>query len=107
MTTEQPPRDALRPLRPLASVGIPLLREERSALRNRRLAIVAIAGATLAMAGGGLAFWLRKDQPPGAPQPVVVPDSIGDVLPAEPEPPPAVDPVPPQAPVLPVVAAPV
>jgi murein DD-endopeptidase MepM/ murein hydrolase activator NlpD len=45
MTSEQPPRDALRPYRPLPSINIPLLREERSALRSRRLVRVAILAA--------------------------------------------------------------
>ncbi|HEY6879921.1 MAG TPA: M23 family metallopeptidase [Polyangiales bacterium] len=59
----QPPRElaraSLRPapatfLRPLASVDIPLLREQRSALRNKRLAqIGAIAGGVLALCVGG------------------------------------------------------
>jgi murein DD-endopeptidase MepM/ murein hydrolase activator NlpD len=103
MNSEQPPRDALRPLRPLSSVGIPLLREERSLVRNRRLARAAIAGAVLALAGGGLAFQHCWQAPPtaqvgadSAPS-----DSIGDVPPAvapapdvapaplEPTPPPA------------------
>src|ERR1700712_1096696 len=84
MTTDPPPRDARPPRRPLASVGIPLLREERSAVRNRRLARVAIAGAVLAMAGGGLALWLRQGKPearPREPAPAVAGSSMGDVAP--------------------------
>jgi murein DD-endopeptidase MepM/ murein hydrolase activator NlpD len=91
MTTEQPPRDALRPLRPLASVGIPLLREERSAVRNRRLARVAIAGGLVAILGGGFFFSTRYSR--GA-QGAVIPETtaigLNDVGPAVPvaEPPP-------------------
>ncbi len=48
MTSEQPPRDALRPL---PSIDIPLLREERSALRSRRVVMaVLIASLTAALA---------------------------------------------------------
>lgn len=43
--TEPPSRDPLRNHRPLPSVGIPLLREERQAERNRRLGRGALAGA--------------------------------------------------------------
>ncbi|MET0339721.1 MAG: peptidoglycan DD-metalloendopeptidase family protein [Polyangiales bacterium] len=51
--SEQPPREALRPLRPLPSIDIPLLREERSAVRNRRLVRIGLtAGALLALGGG-------------------------------------------------------
>ncbi len=46
MTSEQPPRDALRPL---PSINIPLLREERSALRSRRLAVVLVATGVVAI----------------------------------------------------------
>lgn len=51
MTSEQPPKDAMRPLRPLPSIDIPLLREERSALRSRRalrlglIVLVLVGGA--------------------------------------------------------------
>ncbi|MDB4985924.1 MAG: Membrane protein [Myxococcaceae bacterium] len=84
MTTEQPPRDALRPLRPLASVGIPLLREERSAVRNRRLVLVAIAGAVLAMAGGGVALWLRQGSPRAvASEPGAASTALAEVTPSE------------------------
>jgi len=97
MSSEQPPRDALRPLRPLSSVGIPLLREERSLVRNRRLARVAIAGALLASVGGGLAYqhyWQvapaaqvrdagsepadssRDVPPPGEPAPAALPAPV-------------------------------
>jgi murein DD-endopeptidase MepM/ murein hydrolase activator NlpD len=73
MNSEQPPRAALRPLRPLASVGIPLLREERSAVRNRRLARVAIAGAALALVGGGIALSLRSERAePATPESTVL-----------------------------------
>lgn len=85
MTTEQPPRDALRPLRPLASVGIPLLREERSAVRNRRLARVAIAGGVLLCVGGATALWLRAgSQTAPAKAALAVapgPAELGDVAP--------------------------
>jgi murein DD-endopeptidase MepM/ murein hydrolase activator NlpD len=59
MKTEQPPREVLRPLRPLPSIDIPLLREERSAVRNRRLVRLAIAGSMLAAVGTGAA-WLGR-----------------------------------------------
>jgi len=61
MTSEQPPKDAMRPLRPLPSIDIPLLREERSALRTRRalrLGLIAmallggVALATIALVSG-------------------------------------------------------
>ncbi len=67
MTSEQPPRDTLRPLRPLPSIDIPLLREERSAVRNRRLVRLAIAGALLAVFGACAAFARRYYNEP-APQ---------------------------------------
>lgn len=52
MTSEQPPKDALRPLRPLPSVDIPLLREERIAVRSRRVLVALLAaGAVLGGAG--------------------------------------------------------
>src|SRR5262245_400347 len=54
MTSEQPPREAARPLRPLPSIDLPLLRSERSALRSRQLTrgllITGLAVGTLAMA---------------------------------------------------------
>ncbi len=51
MTSEQPPKDAMRPLRPLPSIDIPLLREERSALRSRRaLRLLAVVVALLGVA---------------------------------------------------------
>jgi murein DD-endopeptidase MepM/ murein hydrolase activator NlpD len=59
MTPEQPPREALRPLRPLPSIDIPLLREERSALRNRRLARLAIAGSLIAALLGASVYAAR------------------------------------------------
>ncbi|MEY4514752.1 MAG: hypothetical protein RLZZ450_6874 [Pseudomonadota bacterium] len=79
MNSEQPPRDALRPLRPLSSVGIPLLREERSRVQNRRLARAAIAGAVLALVGGGLAY---RHYRAAAPAVVVDEPALGDVPPA-------------------------
>jgi murein DD-endopeptidase MepM/ murein hydrolase activator NlpD len=59
-TSQRPPRDALRPLRPLPSIDIPLLREERSAVRNRRLVLLAIGAAALAVTGGGATLALRS-----------------------------------------------
>jgi hypothetical protein len=86
MNSEQPPRDALRPLRPLSSVGIPLLREERSAVRNRRLARVAIAGTVLALACGGFALarhYRHRGKTEVQAEPAA---SLGDVPLAEPAP---------------------
>ena len=62
MTSEQPPRDALRPLRPLPSIDIPLLREERSAVRNRRLVRLALGVAVLVLGGGGAALAMRGNE---------------------------------------------
>jgi len=85
MNSEQPPRDALRPLRPLSSVGIPLLREERSAVRNRRLARVAVVGSVAALAFGGFAL-ARHYRAPGKAEVQVEPaPSLADV-PRSPEP---------------------
>lgn len=53
MTSEPPPKDAMRPLRPLPSIDIPLLREERSALRSRRTLRLALVAITVL---GGAAF---------------------------------------------------
>ena len=59
MTSEQPPRDALRRYRPLPSINIPLLREERSAVRSRRLVQVAVAATLTVGALGGVALAYR------------------------------------------------
>lgn len=67
MNSEPPRRDSLRPLRPLPSVQLPLLRSERSAVRNRRMTWAAIVAA-LALLGGGatLALYLRAPSSDGA-----------------------------------------
>jgi murein DD-endopeptidase MepM/ murein hydrolase activator NlpD len=59
MTSEQPPRDALRPLRPLPSIDVPLLRDERTALRSRRYVRLGL-GMTLALAAGGFAVLAKR-----------------------------------------------
>jgi murein DD-endopeptidase MepM/ murein hydrolase activator NlpD len=59
MTSEQPPRDALRRYRPLPSINIPLLREERSAVRSRRLVRVAVAATLAVGALGGVGLAIR------------------------------------------------
>src|SRR5690349_16903930 len=59
-TSEQPPREALRPLRPLPSIDIPLLREERSAVRNRRLVRIGLAAGALLALGGGVTLAARS-----------------------------------------------
>ncbi len=85
-------------LRPLASVDIPLLREQRSAIRNKRLALVgAITGGLLAIAGGSYAL-LRRSQPelPREAAPAVE-ETHEPTLAATPEPPAAVLPEPPPA----------
>ncbi len=69
MTSEPPPRDALRPYRPLPSIDVPLLREERSAVRNRRLARGILAAATLVGLGSaafGLSLLDRGGEAPRA-----------------------------------------
>jgi murein DD-endopeptidase MepM/ murein hydrolase activator NlpD len=58
MNSEPPRRDSLPPLRPLPSVHLPLLRTERSAVRNRRIARAAIAATAIALLGGGSAIAL-------------------------------------------------
>jgi murein DD-endopeptidase MepM/ murein hydrolase activator NlpD len=86
MTSEQPPRDALRPYRPLPSINIPLLREERSALRSRRLVRVAILATLCVAAAASLAFGIHFLTRPAAriaDQPLS-PDEL-DVPPAVPE----------------------
>lgn len=96
MNSEQPPRDALRPLRPLSSVGIPLLREERSALRNRRLLRAGIAAAVLALVGGGLAlrhYRRAADAPVVESEPAETTERGSDVLPAAAAPAPAAEPL--------------
>lgn len=60
MTTEQPPREVLRPLRPLPSINVPLLREERSAVRNQRLVRLAIAGSVVLAIGAGATYLGRS-----------------------------------------------
>lgn len=59
MTSEPPSRDSLRPLRPLPSIDVPLLRSERSALRHRQVIILAIAGTLLLGGGISLVFGLH------------------------------------------------
>lgn len=59
MTSEQPPRDALRPL---PSIDIPLLREERSAVRSRRVVVAAlVVGVAAIGVVSTLAFGLVND----------------------------------------------
>lgn len=73
MTSEQPPRDALRPYRPLPSINIPLLREERSAVRSRRLVRVAIAATLVVATTGGVAataHLVHEDDAPLAERPL-------------------------------------
>jgi murein DD-endopeptidase MepM/ murein hydrolase activator NlpD len=60
MTSEPPPRDSLRPLRPLPSIDVPLLRSERSALRHRQVIVIAIAGVLLVGGGISLGFGLHS-----------------------------------------------
>jgi murein DD-endopeptidase MepM/ murein hydrolase activator NlpD len=64
--SEQPPRDSLRPLRPLPSIDVPLLRSQRSALRHRQVIMIAIAGVLLVGCGIALALGLRKGAQPAA-----------------------------------------
>jgi murein DD-endopeptidase MepM/ murein hydrolase activator NlpD len=59
MTSQPPPRDSLRPLRPLPSIDVPLLRSERSALRNRQVVVIAIAGVLVIGVGISLIFGLH------------------------------------------------
>src|SRR5690349_17216683 len=66
MTSEQPPRDALRPYRPLPSIDIPLLREERSAVRSRRLVRVAILAALGAVGLAAVGFGVHALTRPSA-----------------------------------------
>jgi hypothetical protein len=102
--SSQPPlalRTASVPvLRPLASVDIPLLREQRSALRTRRLAQVgAVAGVMLALGAGAYAL-LRTpapELPPEEASRTAVDTSAALPLPA-PEPPAPVALVPPAPP---------
>jgi hypothetical protein len=84
MTSEPPPRDALRPLRPLPSIDVPLLRSERSAARSRHVVILAIAGGLLLSGGALLALTL----PSGADKPGLPAQggSEGDVGSGEPFP---------------------
>ena len=86
MTSEQPPRDALRPYRPLPSIDIPLLREERSALRSRRLVRVAILAALCVAAAASLAFGIHFLTRPAAriTEHPLSPDDL-DVPPSAPE----------------------
>jgi hypothetical protein len=83
-------------LRPLASVDIPLLREQRSALRNKRLAqLGAVAGVLCAIGGGSYAL-LRKpssELPLEEPTSPIVEAPEAEPLPA-PEPPAAAAPAP-------------
>lgn len=61
MSAEDAPEDAVAPRhRPLPSVGMPLLRDERRAFRARR-AITSGVVAAVAVALLGLAIWLRED----------------------------------------------
>lgn len=60
-------------LRPLSSVDIPLLREQRSALRNKRLALVGGVASLLLAAGGAAYASLRKREPALPPEPISSP----------------------------------
>jgi murein DD-endopeptidase MepM/ murein hydrolase activator NlpD len=106
MTSEQPPRDALRPYRPLPSIDIPLLREERSAVRSRRLVRVAISAMLVAAAAASIALGIHYvSRPSSAPQdpsePALSPEESQGAI-ALPEPSAAVEP----EPVQPEVALP-
>jgi murein DD-endopeptidase MepM/ murein hydrolase activator NlpD len=78
MTSEQPPRDALRRYRPLPSINIPLLREERSAVRSRRLVQVAVAATLAVGALGGIALAYRYASRPdqGAEDAALAPEAL-------------------------------
>jgi hypothetical protein len=90
--SSQPPpslRTASVPaLRPLASVDIPLLREQRSALRNKRfLQVGAVVGVLLALGGG--VYTLVRDREPALPLEetgTAVHDTRAPEPPPEPEP---------------------
>lgn len=57
---EQPRREALRPLRPLPSIAVPLLRAQRTAQRTRRMVYAGLALGLLALLGGGLFVFARR-----------------------------------------------
>src|SRR5688500_8783497 len=83
MTPEQPPRDALRPLRPMPSIDVPLLRSERSAFRNKQLARWTIVGTVVAAVAGSIgvaAVYLTKR----APADETVPSAPDEQLPEAP-----------------------
>jgi murein DD-endopeptidase MepM/ murein hydrolase activator NlpD len=86
MTSEQPPRDALRRYRPLPSINIPLLREERSAVRSRRLVQVAVAATLAVGAFGGVALAYRyasRHDSHDAEQAALAPEDLPAEKPAE------------------------
>src|SRR5687768_8393707 len=78
MTSEQPPREAARPLRPLPSIDVPLLRSERTALRSRQVARWLLLGALAATAVAALTLGWMYRQPADS--------SSADALTATPEP---------------------
>lgn len=90
MTSEQPPREAARPLRPLPSVDLPLLRSERSALRNRQvtrgLLITGLAVGTVAAAALAWVYRHPGDDPGLAARPVSEPSDEGSLPVGTPEP---------------------
>lgn len=82
---EPPRREPTRPLRPLPSVALPLLRNERSAVRQRRLMRVLLAGAALALLAGGSALVLFREAPDAPPAPEDPLASATDVQDERPE----------------------
>jgi len=82
MTSELPPRDALRPL---PSINIPLLREERSAVRSRRFIVAAVALGVMTIGGvSAIAFGLVARDRGQAPEADTDQPQAVLALPAEP-----------------------
>src|SRR5688572_19551833 len=90
MTSEQPPREAARPLRPLPSIDLPLLRSERSAQRSRKLTRGLLITGLLVGSTAALALaWVYRHpaDEPGVAQPAVnEPSSEGAAAAGTPEP---------------------
>lgn len=103
MTSEQPPRDALRPLRPLPSIDVPLLRSERSAFRSKQVARWVLLGTVVVAIGAGTLLFLELQPPRKEPgisdENALLAHQVGDPASAElpAEPPPAIE-APPQPP---------